>query len=340
MPPSRVRLILVSCLIAAFGACSPVPVATPTASLSGSISPASLGPGATGPPSAGPPSVAQRPGPVVSALLSLRLPVATSRAVAFVDGQVLVLAGGLTDKGTTAAILTIDLGAGRETVVSRLPSPVHDAATALVGSVPTIFGGGNLAPETVVQQVSLAVATSIGQLPMPRADLGAVTVSGDTFVIGGGTPSRLDREILVTADGMHYRGVGVLRFGVRYAAIASTDASILVVGGTDGSHDLAVIQSINPITGVVRVIGQLPHGLSHAAAFVVGGRVLVAGGRFEGRAQDAIWEIDPATGGATLVGHLPIAISDVAPVVLDGVAYLLGGETTRFEASIIEVRVG
>jgi hypothetical protein len=262
-----------------------------------------------------------------------------SRAVALADGKSIVLAGGLSSSGSLRSILSIDPTTGHLVQAGQLAAAVHDAASAVAGGRLLVFGGGNLAPVRTVQQIAGPRATVVGQLPRPRADLAAVTVGDRSIVVGGGTPAELDRAILTTADGATFRTIGSLLLGARYPAVAAISGRLLVVGGTDGVHDLTAIQAVDPGSGTVRVIGRLPHGLSHAAALVLGGQVFVVGGRTGGLAQDTIWEVDPTTGSVTLAGHLPVAISDVAAVVLAGTGYLLGGETDGFQASIIVVRL-
>jgi N-acetylneuraminic acid mutarotase len=245
----------------------------------------------------------------------------------------------LTTAGTTAAILRISLSGDQIAIVGHLAEPVHDAGGAIIGGSPMVFGGGNLVPGTAVQRAGMGQGALIGRLPTPRADLAAVEVDGETIVVGGGTPARLDREVLSTTDGIHFRRVGTLIAGVRYPAVAVAGASILVIGGTDGQHDVTEIQAIDPATGSVRIIGHLPRGLSHAAAFMVAGHLLIAGGRSGGRAQDTIWEVDPVSGDVSAVGRLPLALSDAAVAVVGDIGYLIGGETDRLLSSIVSIRI-
>jgi hypothetical protein len=276
---------------------------------------------------------------IAASTLGFALPVPVSRSVAFVKCQSIILAGGLSSKGSVRTVLSIDPSTGHEVQAGQLAVAVHDAAGAVSGDRQLVFGGGNVTPVRTVQRLSGATGTVAGTLPKARADLAAVTVGAAAIVIGGGTPAQLDRTILSTSDGASFRSIGLLSVGTRYPAVAVVANLVLVVGGSDGSHDLDVIQALDPLSGTVRVIGRLPHGLSHASAFVLAGRLFVAGGRWGGKAQDAIWEIDLETGTASVRGRLPAAISDSAAVVLDGVAYMLGGETDAFQASIVTIRL-
>jgi len=277
-------------LVILLAGCSPAPVPTGAHATAPFATASPQGSSAATPPAA---SVTAGPaattlGALKATSLDLPLPEAVSRAVAFVDGGSVLLAGGLTPSGTVATVLRIDPGAGTVTSVGRLATAVHDAGGALVGGAEVVFGGGNVAPERVVQELQGGHGAIIGQLPRARADLVAIDVKSETLVIGGGTPSRLDPVVLVTIDGKRFQTAATLPYGVRYPAVALIDDEVVVVGGTTGKRDRTEIQAIDLADGSVRVIGRLPSGLSHAAAFVIDGRLLVAGGRTGGVAQDAI----------------------------------------------------
>jgi len=273
---------------------------------------------------------------LVISTASVQLPKAVSRAVAFADDGSILLAGGLTASGTIGTIYRVDVLAGSVSIEGHLAEPVHDAGGALVGGVPMVFGGGNAAPERGVQRVG-ADGGIVGELPRSRADLVVVAIDGTAFVVGGGTPSRLDTAVLATPDGHHFRALGALPSGVRYPAVAVVAGSIVVVGGTDGVHDRSEIETIDPATGAVREIGKMPMGLSHATAFVLDGHLLVAGGRAAGAAQDKVWDIDPTSGTVHIAAQLPHGVSDAAGVVVGDRAYLIGGEGTDFLASVLAI---
>lgn len=268
-------------------------------------------------------------------VLQLRLPAGLSRAVAFLDGASVLVAGGLTDAGTTDAILKVDLPGGPTTSFGHLPAPVHDAGGALLAGRPVVVGGGDQAPETTVQTFDAV----LGSLPRPRADLVAVTVKGMLVVVGGGTAAGPDTSVLATIDGVTFRHLATLKVGVRYPAVGVVDGLIIVAGGTSGGVDRAAIQAIDPVTGVVRLIGSLPRPVSHAAALVIDGHLLIVGGQRGGTPLDTIDEIDPVTGTVEAKGHLPFAVSDTAPVVVGSVGYLIGGESPGLQRTIIEVAV-
>jgi hypothetical protein len=329
-----IRLALLIALAAAGCSSSPGPSLRVGAGSTPAVS--ASGPTAEGPPgtssSASSPAIVR----VRAVLLPLRLPIAVSRAVAFADSGSALLVGGLTASGTTSAILRLALPGGPVSPAGRLAIPVHDAAGATLAGSPVVLGGGNVAPVAAVQGLS----GSIGTLPMARADLAAVELDGVLYVVGGGTAARLDTAVLATTDGAHFATSATLLLGVRYPAVASVGGEIIVVGGTDGSHDRRAIQAVDPLTGFVRHVGDLPNGLSHAAALVVDGHLLVAGGRVAGKAERAIWEVDPTSGHVVHVGDLPQPVSDATAVVLDGVGYLIGGERDAEVTDIVAITAG
>jgi hypothetical protein len=258
---------------------------------------------------------------------SLRLPASRSRAVAFVLGSRILLAGGLTTSGTTDSIEILDPIADHATLAGLLNAPVHDAGGTTIDGVGFVFGGGRFGPGSLVQRVEPSGRTvMVGHLPAIRADLAAVTVGSEMIIVGGGTPGRPDDRVLATSDGRQFRVAAHLRVAVRYPAVVAVGQQVFVIGGATPSGDTRVIQVVDPVSGRVRIVGRLPLGLSHASALVIGGAVLLAGGRSAGRAQDGLWQLDPSGRAFLRVGRLPDSVSDAAAVVLHGTGYLIGGE--------------
>src|SRR6516165_6464423 len=102
---------------------------------------------------------APAPSPTARAPLTLRvtrsayrLPSAISREVVLARGQDLLIIGGITQQlTTTPAITQLDTATGRATHAGRLADPAHDAAGAVLGGRPYLFGGGDQAELATVQ---------------------------------------------------------------------------------------------------------------------------------------------------------------------------------------------
>ena len=276
-----------------------------------------------------------------AATLPWRLDLGISRAVAYNGSGVIIIAGGLTASGTTGIVRAIDPANGHIRRSGLLRVPVHDAAGAVLSDHLLVFGGGRAVPGPTVQRVVLGATgtngTVVGRLPAARADLAAVVVGDNAFLIGGGAGGASDARIWATRDGAKVRLVGRLRIGVRYAAVAASGTSIFIFGGTSASGDRSEIQRFDPSTGQTRLVGRLPIRLSHASAMVLAGQMFILGGQVGGRASDTIWRFDPQTATATRVGRLPYRVSDAASVVVNDRGYLIGGEDGHLLDTVISV---
>ena len=267
-----------------------------------------------------------------------RLPLATTRSVAFTDGAAILLAGGLTTRGTIGTVIRIPIGGGALETDGSLGHPVHDAAGVTLGGAMLVLGGGSSTQDSWVQRIlPNRDGKVVGLLPAPRADLGAVIVGQEAIVVGGGAAGRADPRVLATVDGVHFRVVARLKVAVRYAAVAAVGGEVFIIGGSAASGDVATIQVVDVATGATHVAGELGVTRSHATALVIDGAVIVAGGRHGATALNSIVTINPVTARASPAGRLPIAVSDAAGVVVDGVGYLIGGEGDQPLSSIVVI---
>ena len=276
---------------------------------------------------------------------SWTLPRPSARQVVVGDGDHLFVLGGFDgNRQTIADVLRIDVRSGSATRAGALQTAVHDAAGALVGGVPMVFGGGNSAETAAVQAFGPgATSRTVGRLPIPRSDLSAATVGGRTFLIGGYDGSTVRKSVIATTDGVTFSVLGDTPVPVRYAAVAAVGTDVYVIGGSNGGVGTRAVQVLDTRTGAVRSIGELPQSLSDAVAATVDGRVYVFGGMWGGRASAQVWRLDISATGApalTPVAMLPTPVTDAAVAVLGHRAYLVGGESPAMlsTVSILEVR--
>jgi DNA-binding beta-propeller fold protein YncE len=127
------------------------------------------------------------------------------------------------------------------------------------------------------------------------------------------------------------REVARLPHPLRYAAVATVGARLLVAGGTDGTKARTEILSVDPLAHRVRVIAHLPAPLAHAAGAALGGRFFVIGGRGDApnAQRRAIWAIDPKAPALRLAGRLPVGLSDLAAVTHGAEVVVVGGRDAR-----------
>jgi hypothetical protein len=299
----------------------------------------------TGTPGAGPADPAT-PSLVLQATpAAYQLPAAVSREVVLADGSQLVIAGGLTPQSLSSdAVTTLNPVTGATGSGGRLASPTHDAAGAMLGGRPYVFGGGSATSVATVQAVTRGrVAAIAGQLPAARSDVSGVTVGSVAYLVGGYDGTTYSPGVLATSDGQHFRTAARLPVTVRYAAVAALGSQIWVFGGETANGPTSVVQRINPGAGTAAVAGHLPRPVEGASAFTLDGRVYIAGGQVAAASASgtaspsappatsrAVLSFDPATGGAATAGQLPVPVAYAGVAVLGGTgaggtAYLLGG---------------
>ena len=270
-----------------------------------------------------------------------RLPEALSRAVVLaVDGRLVIYGGLQTGDTTTSAVVELDPQTGKATQIAALPTPVHDAAGAVIGSRSVIFGGGSLKVSDVVQSVESGGAAVAGRLPTPRADLVAVQDGTRVLLVGGYDGKNLSQDVLATSDGVTFASVGHLPVGVRYPAAGVIGGKLWVLGGDgkDGTPGTD-IQMLDLTTHRSSVVGRLSDPLAHAASVILDGALYMIGGRSGTGALDAVNRFDPATATIGRVGRLPIATADAAVATLGDKAYVIGGHNTKALNTVLVISV-
>jgi hypothetical protein len=273
-----------------------------------------------------------------------RLPAPVSGEAVAAQGKSLLVIGGLDRSDVSIdSIVRLDGESGSAGSAGTLSQPLHDAAaTALPGGV-LVFGGGSTTTIAEVERlVPGGAGEVVGELPVARSDLSAVTVGGNAYVLGGYDGQETVAAVLRTGDGAKLETVGRLPVPVRYAAVAARGRRIYAFGGEESSGaDSTAIQMLDTATGRVSVVGHLPGPLAHASAIALGGRIYVLGGRRDGSTADQILRFDPARGTAAPAGRLPYPVQNAAAGVAGGVGYLIGGLTPQEKAlaSIVTLRL-
>ena len=260
------------------------------------------------------------------------LPAAISREVVLARGPDLLVIGGITQRlATTGAIIQLNPVTGRATRAGQLADPAHDAAGAVLGGRPYLFGGGDLAELAAVQALRhRGTAAVAGQLPGPRSDISSVTLGSTAYLVGGYDGTSWLGTVLATTNGKAFRRVASLPVPVRYAAVAGAGTRIWVFGGLTPAGNSRVIQQVNLATGKASVVGRMPAAMSAATAVTLDGRIFIAGGQVT-RGGGAlapsrkVLAYDPVHHRVTIAGRLPVAVTNAAAAVVGGTAFLLGG---------------
>jgi outer membrane protein assembly factor BamB len=246
---------------------------------------------------------------------TLPVAVAKSAAVALPGGRLILLGGTGSDRilaGTPSHIHAI----------GRLPGSTHDAAAAMRGRFVVLYGGGETTSAPTVVRVDPAngATRTLRPLDEPLSDLGAATVNGTTYLVGGYTGSQYATAILRVGPDDRTTTVARLPTGLRYAGIATLGGRIYVAGGLTTAGESRAVYAVDPSSATVRRIGSLPAPEAHAALAALDGSLYLVGGR-------SVIRIDPATGTAKRVASLPTTLTDSNAVTLGGRIVVAGGGT-------------
>jgi N-acetylneuraminic acid mutarotase len=270
---------------------------------------------------------------LVVAATSWHLPVPLSRSVILPLNTNVGVFGGLTTGATNKNVYEIDPGTGIGTAIGTMPTPVHDAAGAVVGSDYFVFGGGSATETAAVQKFTFSnsnhlTGSNVTNLPAKRADLAAASVNGQIYLVGGFDGKSWLPSAVSTTDGMSFTSFAQLNPPVRYPAVAALSGKLYVIGGelSPKQADATTIQQIDLQSGAVTALSPLPVGLSHAAAAVLNNTIYVFGGRSGGHAIDTISVLNPSTGQLQAVGQLPAPRSDMGVALVGQQVFLVGGE--------------
>jgi hypothetical protein len=110
-----------------------------------------------------------------------RLPTGTRYAGVAALGRSIIVAGGLTTAGSSAAVYSVDPAARTVRRIATLPSPQAHAGMAAVGGALYLVGGRQ------ILRIRDGVVAVAARLPVYLSDPAVVGVGGRVVIVGGGT---------------------------------------------------------------------------------------------------------------------------------------------------------
>ncbi len=294
-------------------------------------------------PAPAPSRTARKPLTLQVTRAAYHLPSAISREVVLARDQDLLIIGGITQQlTTTSTIIQLNPITGRATRAGHLADPAHDAAGAVLGGRPYLFGGGDLAELAAVQALRhRGTAVVVGQLPGPRSDISSVTLGSTAYLVGGYDGTSWIGTVLATSNGKAFTRVATLPVPVRYAAVAGAGKRIWVFGGLTPAGPSRLIQRVNLSTGNAAVVGRMPAPISAATAVTLAGRIFIAGGQVAKGggarlvASRTVLAYNPADSRVTAAGRLPVAVTNAAAAVVGGTAFLVGGNNGHRQVTTV-----
>jgi DNA-binding beta-propeller fold protein YncE len=267
---------------------------------------------------------------------TLPMPMQLPAAAPLASDGALVMGGLDQADSSSSAIVRVSGTHARQ--AGSLPTALHDAAAATVGSRTLFMGGGNGgSSSSAIDLVSPGgVTTRIGALPVAASDVSAAAVGGSIYVVGGyDGQNPLDTIVRVDPSSGNAHVVAHLPYAVRYAAVTAVGHQIVIAGGSVGTSATDAVLRFDPATRKVKRIGHLPAGTTHAAAAAAGGTAFVLGGRGGNlnTQRSTVYGVDPATGRVHRAGHLPAALSDLSAVSLPDRVLVFGGRDAQGQVS-------
>jgi outer membrane protein assembly factor BamB len=185
-----------------------------------------------------------------------------------------------------------------------------------------LYGGGETVSVPTVVRIDPATGSTrtLHPLDEPLSDLGAATVGGMTYLVGGYTGTRYASAILRVRPNNRTTVAARLPTGTRYAGVAALDGKIYIAGGLTTGGESRAVDAFDPATSSVQRIGSLPSPAAHAALASLDGGLYLFAGR-------SVSHIDPNTGAVRRVASLPRTLTDANAVTIGRRIVVLGGGT-------------
>lgn len=172
-------------------------------------------------------------------------------------------------------------------------------------------------------------ARVVGSLPEGMYDMGAATVRGKAYLVGGA--NRTGGEPLSTI--IEYdpfsnttKVVHDLSTGIRQASVVAFRDKIYILGGREPDGTVSAIRAFDPVENTSKVVGHLPAARYWGAAAVVGNHIYYGGG-VGLQKSDEIFRFDPFSGVSVQVGKLPERTFILTATSVLGRVYFIGGLT-------------
>ena len=271
-------------------------------------------------------------------------PLALTEVAVATDGQVVMMAGGLTaDGGATTSVKVFDPRSDTWRSGPDLPEPVHHSALALVDGGLWIIGGFDGAGQPTAAVRSLQGNRWRDEAPLPAArGAGAAAWDGRRLVYAGGVgPGGVTSDVLVLEDGA-WRRLGNMAEGREHLA-ATTDGAgtVYVLGGRQGGLDGNRATAEVVVGDEIRALGQLPTPRGGVAAFwwpSLG--ACLAGGESPDGTNPQVECIAP-DGTLTALPNLGEARHGLGTAVVGGTVYVIAGgrEPGLFVSDTVEALV-
>ena len=231
--------------------------------------------------------------------------------------------------------------------VTRTPMPVANflSGAAVANGVLYILGGRNEIFEPPLTQAAfLAEAydpssdswTMIAPMPTPREQLGAASVNGIVYALGGLGGN--DPRISVWLDRVEAYDPSTNTWSARAPmptkrstfGVGVVNGIVYAVGGSDPTRIVSSVDAYDPTTDHWTTVAPMSHARNEPGVGAVNGILYAIGGLQRdpgdsGRIVNLVEAYDPATNAWTTKTPMPTARYGAFVGVVDGIIYVVGG---------------
>jgi serine/threonine protein kinase/N-acetylneuraminic acid mutarotase len=214
-----------------------------------------------------------------------------------------------------------------------LPVPVQHAMAVTWQGTPVVIGGWRAEGADVrvatdrVWRIVNSRWTELPPLLQPRAAAAAAVV-GDRIVVTGGVGA--DGKLLNTTeifDGASWKLGAPIPTPRQMLGAASDGKLVYVVGGSNGTSDLAAVETYDPAADAWASLPELPGRRSDFGVASVDGRLVVVGGVSQGQVLKSVVTLDLATQSWNGLPDLGTARHGMAVAGVGKTVYAIGGST-------------
>jgi serine/threonine protein kinase/N-acetylneuraminic acid mutarotase len=221
-----------------------------------------------------------------------------------------------------------------------LPVPVQHAMAVTWQENPVVIGGwrtqgadARVATDQVWRVVN-GRWTELPPLLQPRA-AAAAAVIGDRIIVTGGVDSA--GSLLNTTeifDGTSWKLGAAIPTPRQMLSAASEGKLVYVLGGTNGTADLATVETYDPAADTWTSLPELPGRRSDFGVAHADGRLVVLGGVSQGQVLKSVVALDVATQSWNGLPDLGTARHGMAVAGVGRTIYAIGGSTGVGDAQI------
>jgi serine/threonine protein kinase/N-acetylneuraminic acid mutarotase len=213
-----------------------------------------------------------------------------------------------------------------------LPVPVQHAMSVTWQDTPTVLGGWRTEgtnPKVATNQVWRVVNSGWTELPpllQPRAAAAAAVV-GDRIVVTGGVANGRLLNTTEIFDGNSWKLGAPIPTPRQMLGAASDGKLVYVVGGTNGTTDVAAVEAYDPAADEWTTMPELPVGRSDFGVAVTDARLVAVGGTSAGQVLKSVAALDLTTATWTDLPDMSTPRHGLAVAAVGKTVYAIGGST-------------